>query len=337
MVTRRLSASLGGLLVIGAMVACGGGGVNTTPIASPTASSQSVTTSTTTSTTIPTAYVAGISASTTLPPTNVIAAITESLSTSSFSGTPALSLARSVVSAARTPQVLTQTAILYVEFVTSTSVTLDGSPGISITLPSITAGATYYLAEYSATAGWQAPVAGPGTISGTTVSFASNTNATLQLSPTVPLEIALYSVTGTATPSPSPSPSPTPVASPAVLTFDAGTPTSAPFTVSETGDTAAFTAGINCTVAPSPSPHPTSTASPLPTPTPTPTGSGFVATLGATSATPSNGVATFTVNSGSAPGTCTVTVTDTRSATATVTVNVDSASIGIFSSHRSTR
>jgi hypothetical protein len=230
------------------------------------------------------------------------------------------------MNAARTPQDLTQTAILYVEFVTSTSVTLNGTPGISITLPSITAGASYYLADYSATAGWQAPVAGPGTTSGNTVSFASNATATLQLSATVPLEIALYSVTGSATPTPTPSPSgspspspsptptlaPTPVASPALLTFDAGTPTSAPFTVSETGDTAAFTAGINCTVAPSPSPHPTSSASPLPTPTPTPSGSGFVAALAATSATPTGGVATFTVNSGSVPGTCTVTVTDAR-------------------------
>jgi hypothetical protein len=74
------------------------------------------------------------------------------------------------MNAARTPQDLTQTAILYVEFVTSTSVTLNGTPGISITLPSITAGASYYLADYSATAGWQAPVAGPGTTSGNTVS-----------------------------------------------------------------------------------------------------------------------------------------------------------------------
>src|SRR5476649_216524 len=161
-VTRPLSFVLGALLLTVAMVACGGQGVNAPSITS----AQTVMSSTTGSTTMPLASVSGFSALTVLPPTNVAANITEVLSTSTFSGTPALGAARSAQSAVRVPQALTQTDFLYIEFVSSTSVTLNGTPAMSITLPSIATGATYFLAEYNATGGWQAPVAGPGTVSG---------------------------------------------------------------------------------------------------------------------------------------------------------------------------
>ena len=84
------------------------------------------------------------------------------------------------------------------------------------------------------------------------------------------MEVALYAITG-------------PALTPATLTLDAGNPTSAPFTVAEPGDTAAFTAAITCAAATPPA-TPSPSASPVPTATPT-AGAAYVAQLAATSAT----------------------------------------------------
>lgn len=204
--------------------------------------------------------------------------------------------------------------------------TIDGTPGVSFTLPSIAAGTSYFLASYGP-GGWTYPAEGPGTVSGTTVSFPISVGGnTIAISPTSPVEVALYALTG-------------PALTPTTLTFSAGSPTSAPFTVTEPGATAAFTAAISCAAAsPSPTPSPESSDGPVSevrpqtvaTATPTP----FVAQLGATSETPTGGVASFTVISGSQPGACSVVVTDAQSASSTETVDVDQTSLGIYSVDR---
>jgi hypothetical protein len=314
-------------MVVAAIAACGGGAVDTTPLAAPP--SQTVTTSISTNTTLPPASAGGVTSGVTFPPTSGATSITETVSVHTFGGAPVLSVGRAVQSTGRSPLAATAPfPVLYIEFVSSSNVTIDGTPGVTFTLPSIAAGTTYFLASYGGS-GWTYPVGNAGIVSGSTVSFPlSTTNGDLTISPTAPIMIALYSITG-------------PALSPTTLTFGAGNPTSAPFTVTEPGATAAFTAAINCTVAsPVPSPSPSNlpaaearvqTVQPTPTPSPEAT---FVAQLGATSATPTSGVASFTVTSGSYPGTCSVVVTDAQSASSTETVNVDATSLGVFSVQR---
>jgi hypothetical protein len=325
--TPRLGLRLGALIITAAIAACSGS-VNTTPLAP--ASSQAGTTSTTSNTTLPSASSGGITSNVTLPPTSSSTTITESVSVHPFGSTPILSTARSAQSASRSPQAATAPfPLLYVQFVSSSSVTIDGTPGVSFTLPSITAGTSYFLASYGP-GGWTYPAEGPGSVSGTTVSFPISVGSnTIAISPTNPVEVALYALTG-------------PALTPTTLTFSAGSPTSAPFTVTEPGATAAFTAAISCATA-SPAPTPTAPSSNGPaseirvesavTPSPSPS-PAFVAQLGATSATPTGGVATFTVISGTQPGACSVVVTDAQSASSTETVDVGQTSLGIYSVDR---
>ncbi len=321
----RASLRLGAILVTAAFAACGGGGVDTTPLAAPP--SQSGTTSTSTNTSLPPASSGGVTASVVFPPTSSTTTITETVSNHTFGGIPVLSAATRAAQGSRSPlAAVLPFPVLYVQFVSSSSVTLDGTPGVTFTVASVPAGTTYFLAEYNGTA-WTYPVGNAGTVSGTSVSFpVSTTNQGLTISPAAPIEVALYSITG-------------PALTPTTLTFDAGNPTSAPFTVTEPGATAAFTAAISCATA-SPVPEPSGSSLPASevrpqivqaTPSPGPT---FVAQLGATSATPANGVATFTVSSGTYPGTCSVVVTDAQSASSTATVNVDAAAVGIYSTAR---
>jgi hypothetical protein len=320
-------------MITAAFAACGGGSVNTTPLAP--GSTQSGNTSTSSNTTLPSAGAGGITASVTFPSTSSTTTITESVNVHPFGSTPVLSTDRVAESGSRSPlAAVAPSPLLYVQFVSSSSVTVNGTPGVTFTLPSITAGTSYFLATYGQ-GGWTYPAEGPGTVSGSTVSFPINTsnNATITISPTAPIEVALYSLTG-------------PALSPTTLTFDAGNPTSAPFTVTEPGDTAAFTAAMSCTVAsPVPSPSPSSSSGPSedervptivvasPTPSPSPTAT-FVAQLGASSASPTGGVASFTVTSGSQPGSCSVVVSDSQNATSTETVNVDQTTLGIYSVQR---
>jgi hypothetical protein len=336
--------------------------------AAPSTGTATGNTSTTGTVTLPTTTFEGITTSVELPQASSVVTITEIVSTGVPNGTPPLSVARAA-QAKRGPLDATQTTLFYVELLPSASVTIFGTPGLNFTFPSIAAGTTFYLAAYESVAGtfaWVAPAEGPGNVTGTTVSFPLTTGA-ITITPTVPLLVALYSVAAGSTPGPIASNSPLPVASPpptaspspaphasasaspgasatpspsaaptatplpsvapATLTFDANAPTTAPFTVTETGDTAAFTATIACAPAPSPSPS----GSPSPAPAP------FVAELGAASATPTGGVAMFSVTSGNEPGICTIVVTDAHGATATETVDVDAVSLGLFATHRKIR
>ena len=314
------------VLVTAAFAACGGGSVDYTPIGP--AATQSGSTSTTGTTSLPPASSGGVTAAVVLPPASGSASITETVSHTGFPGTPALSSARRAQSDSRTPQAAAApTAVLYLEFVSSTSVTLNGTPGVTFTLPSITTGQQYFLASYGPS-GWTYPVEGPGTVSGSTVSFPIGNGTAVTLSPTAPAIVALYTAGG-------------PGISPALLTFDVNNPSTASFTVTEPGDTAAFTAAIAC-VTPSPSPTPSGLVAGVarlpetvqPTPSPSPTASPFVAQLGATSATPVNGSATFAVTSGNELGTCSVTVTDSQSFTVVGGVAVDASNLSVDSINR---
>jgi len=112
-----------------------------------------------------------------------------------------------------------------------------------------------------------------------------------------------------------------PVASPGSLVFDASSPAPQTFTVSEAGDTAAFTSAITC-----------SAASPAPSPAPS---DAFVAQVTPASAAPSGATpATFTVNGGGLIGDCTVTITDANSQTTTVSVTVGETNLTINSRRR---
>lgn len=339
--------TIGALLVVASLVACGSGGSVTSapqvaPSASAAAASQTVTTSTTTTTAIPGITSAGITTTAILPAGNTAATVTESVTTKPPGRLPALDLTRAAAQRGRAALSGADLAILYVGFVSSPSVTLNGTPSLTFTFP-VPAGQSYYLATYESS-GWVYPTAGPGSISGSNVTFAS-TSAATTLSST-PLYIALYSVaTGASaspsaapsaspspsaslSPSPSPSPSPTlaPVAAPTTLTFSANAPSTQTFTVTEAGDTAAYTVAIVCSAA-SPAPG----ASPAPSPAPS---GNFVAVLGSTTAASTGGVGTFAVTSGSELGTCQITVTDFKGAMASVTVNVDETGINAYSTHR---
>jgi hypothetical protein len=328
--TLRSRVSLGVALLLGAtLAACG----STTappqnlpaPTATPTVSATNTTTatlSTSAPTTFSTISTSGISDSATLPAASVAVSVTETIGTGPFDGDAALS-AKRVAAAQRQIADAALSATAYVQFSSTQSVTVTGTTTITFTLPSVIAGDSYYLAVYQNGA-WVAPAAGPGTVSGNTVTFSGN-NGTTTISPTTPLELALYATTAatptptasptfeaTPTPTPTPTPVPTPVASPNSLLFDASNPTTQNFTVSEAGDLAAYTAGISCSTAPS--------------------AGNFVAELTSTTATPvqtGSGAATFTVQGGDEVGTCTVTVTDANSATAAVAVTVDSSTITV--------
>jgi hypothetical protein len=334
----QLSVRLGGMLLIAALAACSGGSVATTPVPSPTttpSSSQTVTTSTTSTTNVPATVAGGVSTVAVLPTTNNGASITESATVTPPGSIPVLNKARAAAAGLRTVQADVPSPILYLQFTTSTTTTLTGTPALTFTLP-ITAGVSYYLASYTSAGGWAFPVAGPGTVSSGSVTFAATTNS-ITISAAAPLTIALYSV---------PTAAPLTV-TPTVVTFDATAPQPSATTlaVSQAGATA-FTAAINCYV---PTPAPTSTASqppatptpyPYPTITPSPNPSPtavFIATLASTSATATSGAATFTVNGGNTVGQCIVTVTGASSQTATATINVDEASVGIFSTRRSAK
>jgi|HubBroStandDraft_1064217.scaffolds.fasta_scaffold33881_2 hypothetical protein len=306
-----------GLVLTALLAACGG---TTTPPRNEAGISDtaSVGTSTTTSVTVPTIGISGITSSATLPAASSVVTITETISTTPPDGATALGAARAAA-ALRQPASASYVAIAYIEFSANGTVTLDGQPGISFTLPSITPGDSYYLAAYE-NATWDAPAAGPATVSGTTVSFPASTQGTLTITAATPIIVALYATT-TPTPTPTPTPVPTPVVTPAALIFNAADPTTQNVVVSETGDTAAYTAAIVC-----------AETTPVPNPAPA---QNYVAQLPQASATPNpSGAATFGVEGGGDPGTCTVTITDSHSATVTVSVAVDAANLTVSGKSR---
>lgn len=124
--------------------------------------------------------------------------------------------------------------LLFLQLAFSGGVSLANQPAISFQVPSndIVSGASYYVALYDSTRpalGWQLGFEGPGTISGTTISFAGGSGA-FSFTPFAPYVFALYAqstaaATPTAPPTPTPTPPPTPPPTP---TPPGATPTPIP-------------------------------------------------------------------------------------------------------------
>ncbi|MBV8245135.1 MAG: hypothetical protein JOZ38_04365 [Candidatus Eremiobacteraeota bacterium] len=99
-------------------------------------------------------------------------------------------------SAARIPQSV-NTALLYFSFVSASTLTFAGTPGLSVTLPSASLCSTCFIAEYEN--GQWVTVLGPGTISGNSVVFAAS-SAPLTLPGGQTAYFALYNGSGTLAP-----------------------------------------------------------------------------------------------------------------------------------------
>jgi hypothetical protein len=297
------------------VVACTGGNKPEpfVAIATPAPASGSVTSSTSSTVALPSLSLSGIGVSGTLPTTNVAASISETLSISAPTGVTPFAKRRDTATPAPTP-------FIYIELATSATVMLNGVPAFVFTLPSVVAGDSYYLAGSTNGTSWFSPVSGPATVSGTTVTFAAVTQQSIQITAGQPVYIALFAVPTGSLATPTPLPSPTPVASPASVTLTAGG-SAATFGVSETNDTAAFTATISCT------PNPA-------VPSPLPTSNVFVAQVTASATPAAGGVATFTVTPGNETGACTITVTDANNASISVPVTVNTTGAIIYGKSR---
>jgi hypothetical protein len=198
--------------------------------------------------------------------------------------------------------------IVYLELMFSNTVGIASQPNVSFTVPSgdIVSGATYWIAVYDTTQpdlGWQLGFEGPGTVTGSTVTFVG-TGVPFYFEQWQPYYFALYAQSAAqATPTPPPpAPSPTPTSTPGL------TPTPSP--------TPGFTLG------------PTSISLDATGATTTLTASGgtppyFVVSSDTSviTASPSSGDGTFTVTAGVA-GTATLSVTDSLGKRATASAAV---------------
>ncbi len=121
------------------------------------------------------------------------------------------------------------TPLFYVELQPSASFTVTSYPSFSVTLPSSisTTGENFYVAFYSndpvygSNGSWDAPVIGPATVSGQTVSFTGgSTPNPITLSSSYYYIFCVYETSSTSpSPSPSTSPSSSPTAVPQTWTF----------------------------------------------------------------------------------------------------------------------
>lgn len=269
--------------------------MNTIPVS--TTPNANFTSATSSSVTLPTLTSAGATVTGTLPSANAIAAVSESISASVPSGVPALAVSRTTASTRALQALPAATPIEYVEFSSSTSVTFSAGGTLSVALPQLTAGVSYDLAEY-ATPNWTAPVAGPGTLAGTTVTLSGLPSFTV--GPGAPLIFVLYSIVASGSPSPSPSPAPVVLSTSSLAFNGTGTSNAQTVTASQISSSsfAATTAGVgqngSC--------------------------SG-IATISPTSGT------TFTVTPVAA-GTCTFTIAGAGGQSATVSIVVTTTALG---------
>jgi hypothetical protein len=241
-----------------------------TPIAAPSSSPQTVATQVAVS--LPTASagatpepvalptVAGYAPtiSLPLPQTATNTQLTTVVSNVAFSSSPPLSLARFAQAVRRADVPTNAATLLYVQVYSSATIVLPSAPSFTITIPSadVVPNASYYLALYDPTRpslGWQYGFEGPGSMSGTTVTFASNPSP-FTFEAALSYYFALFVIPQNSTqPTPAPSTSPTsvPMQSPPPVTTSP-TPT------------------------PTPTPKPTPTPTPTPAPTPTASAGGVV-------------------------------------------------------------
>jgi hypothetical protein len=224
---------------------------------------------------------------------------------------PALAVARKRTVAAIGAGGESETLDASILMTSSIALTFTTAPAFTVTLPAseIAAGGPFELAYYDPTAqAWDYTWEGPGTVSGTTVTFASN-GAPFTLSAGV---TAVFAVLGGFAPAPSPSPAASPASSPS----PAASPT--PGAVALSATTLSFTA-VGAPYAQSV------------TATQTDSSGTFTETAGAT---PCTGIATiaqtgatFTVTP-VAVGTCSYKITGTNAASASLNVTVTTTNVG---------
>jgi|GEM_PF-3341843 epidermal growth factor receptor substrate 15 len=300
------------VLVTAMLAACGGSSNGLQYQASP---SGSVTTSSTSSVALSTLSVSVYTVSGSLPAANAAVTVKEALSVSAPSGVTALNAARASNLRGKLSSAPTNTDILYVTFSSATPVTLTGSPALTFTSGSLVTGDAYNIAIYQNGA-WTAPFAGPSTAQNSVVSFASVTTP-ITIGPNNSVTFVLYSgtiVEGIV-----------PIASPTSLAFDASTPTTMTFGVSEIEYAGAFSATLSCTENPAgQSPGSNAYVAQF---------SGGLTTASERPSAP-GGSATFTVQSGAETGSCTATITDTNSASTTVSITVSSTALTVTGKQR---
>lgn len=219
------------LCLCGALAACGGGGGGTEPAApaptpTTTPSSQTGTVPVSASAvTAPIPAIAGFSGSVSLPPSNAAGGTTiaATSTTTAPSGVPSLQ------SSLRVNTGTAPTVYFFESFTASTTVTFNGVPGFSLTLPSSisTAGQAFYVALLApGMTQWQMAAEGPAQINGQTLTFPEQTGTTVTLTAGQTYWFAFYSIpAGSITPAPSPTPTATPTPAPTA------TPTPAPLGV----------------------------------------------------------------------------------------------------------
>jgi hypothetical protein len=202
MYKKRLAA-LTALMALG-IAACGGGGVSSTPSTTPPPSGTTVAAS---GTVITATGVTGTTSSVTVSGTGIVNA-TETATQPT--GLPVLqSVARAATASVKAAAAVTNTPLVYIAISAATAATISSLPAVTATFATAPSG-TVYLAYYTGSA-WST-VAGPATVSGSTVSFGVTSFATpISLAAGASIYLAIYSggVLGYVAPTASPSPSPT--------------------------------------------------------------------------------------------------------------------------------
>jgi hypothetical protein len=201
----RVSGIITGLLLASALAACGGS-VQTTPITP--ASIVTATSSTNSVTTFPIASLDGISVTTVLPPTGAATLIQESLSLSPFAVTtnvahPQLPQSRNALDATAVP-------LLYLKLSSEIPVTIDGLPGVTLTLP-VQSHQSFDEFTYVPIAGFAGSDQFSYTVTdttpdtnGTVISIPIHANISVLVSPLDPLVFELYGLPAVATPTSTP-------------------------------------------------------------------------------------------------------------------------------------
>lgn len=186
----RVRGGVTAIAIVLFLAACGGGGgggsssggtgsvpivsptVTPTPTAAPTSGSSSINVSSAQATSAPLPAVGGFTGSIQLPPANANATLQLTVSTNPPAGARGVS--------ARHPMAQTNTPYLYFLLASSSALTLQGTFGLTLALPSnVSPNQSFYLAALTPDGTW-GTVAGPATVSGSTVTL--STSATIQYS-----------------------------------------------------------------------------------------------------------------------------------------------------------
>jgi hypothetical protein len=337
------------VLGIGAtlLVACGGGGYSTTPLAAPSSAAAPFVASTTypvSSSGTLNVPLAAPSYSGEFTLTGVSSQVSSGLTlqvtlqNAALSGFPALQqLLRAVQGRQALAASVPIARLIYLELEFSAGIAAGGGT-LSLTVPSSTlvAGDAYYLSFFDPNAlslGWQADWAGPAAVSGSTLSFTLPPSNLLGLttygfviygissSATPPSPVPSASASASASPSTSPSPStsaspsPTPTSAPNALQANPTTVAIPAPGVADTKTVVVTESGYNGTLSQSNSCG----------------GSTPIATFSATSA---QGPSWNLIVTGVAAGTCVATISDSNAQSVTVSITVTASGFSIQSSHR---